>query len=242
MKIDSRYIIIFIIGIFFVIGYSCKKDSYDKTNTIELGYDYYPLEKGKYVIYNVDSISIDAVSAKYDTTHCQLKEVLSDTIFSEDRTVLRYKIERFVRRDSNQIWEIKNVWQILQSKTCLIRIEENIPLVKQVYPMIIGQTWNINQYDTLPEKINTLKSFDIKDTINGKIFEKTAQTVQLDFSSYYQKQYETEKYVRGIGLVYKQLIDVESQSKNGNPVDINKPIMARITMGTIITWTIYSHN
>jgi len=244
MNTKIKHIIFLLLGIVLISEYSCRKDTYDTSSINTLGYDYYPLVKGKFIIYNIEEISIDVLAGKYDTLRYQLKELLADTIFSKDSIETSYKIERFVRMDSTKAWEIKNVWQVKQTKTCLIRGEENLPLVKLVYPMVTHQTWNINRYDTLPEKLNTLKSFDKTDTINGKIFEKVAQTMIVeDTSSIFQKKYEIEKYVRGIGLAYKQLVDVESQSKDINkPVDINKPIMQRITMGTIITWNIYSHN
>jgi hypothetical protein len=242
MNFNTKHIAILIISFFLIAGYSCKKDSHDTTSNLVLGYDYYPLEKGRYVIYNVEEIAIDVAVEKYDTIRYQLKELLADTVFSEDSTIARYKLERFIRFDTTKAWEIKNVWQIKQSRTSLIRVEENVPLVKQVYPMVVGQTWNINRFDTLPEKTNTLKSFDVIETINGKIFDKTAQMIQADDSSLIKKQYETEKYARGIGLVYKKIIDIESQSKPGKPVELNKPIMQRITIGTIVTWNIYSHN
>ena len=235
------YVLRFILCI--VLAYSCKKDTKDTTSSIVLGYDYYPLTINSYIIYNVVDISVDATVGKFDTARYQLKEVIADSIFSADTTVKRFKIERYTRKDITQPWDFKNAWQVIQSKTYLIRIEDNIPLVKQVYPMSIDMTWNINRYDTLPEKTNTLLSFDKQDTINGTIFLKVAQTVQNDFSSFYQKQYETEKYARGVGLVYKQLIDVESQSTDQNhPININKPIMERVTSGTITTWNIDSHN
>jgi len=245
MKISGTYIVSLLVSLLVLCLYSCKKDSKDTTNNIVLGYDYYPLKTGSYIVYNVEEITIDAAVGKFDTLRYQLKELLADTIFSTDSTdstVKRYKIDRFIRLDSTQAWDVKNVWQVIQSKICLIRIEDNVSLVKQVYPMSTGQTWNINRYDTLPEKTNTLLSFDKQDTLNGKIYEKVAQTVQADFSSFYQKQYETEKYARGIGLIYKQLINVESQSLDQNhPVNITKPIMSRVTSGTITTWQIYSY-
>ena len=242
MELKPKHTIIIALGIILLGLFSCKKDSRDTSSNIVLGYDYYPLVIDKYIIYNVEEIAIDVAVGKYDTVRYQLKELVLDTIFSNDSTIANYKLERFIRLDSTKPWEIKNVWQVKQTKICLIRTEDNVPLVKQVYPMVTQQTWNINRYDTLPEKTNRLKYFDKTDTIQGKIFDKTAQTVQVDASSLFQKQYETEKYVRGIGLVYKQLINVESQSKGNKPIDINKPIMNRITVGSIITWCIYSHN
>jgi len=41
----------------------------------------------------------------------------------------------------------------------------------------------------------------------------------------------------GVGLIYKQKINIESQSN-----DITSPIMKRITSGTIVTWKVVSHN
>ena len=243
MEVLKTYLFLFSVSILFLVVPSCKKDSHDQSSPATLGYDYYPLAKNKYVIYDVEEIKIDVEVGIHDTMRYQLKELLTDTIFSKDSLEKQYILERFIRQDSTKLWDIKNVWQVKQSRIALIRVEDNIPIVKQVYPMIKDQTWNIHRYDTLPEKISTLLSIDNIDTIRGFIFQKTAQTVQKDFESYYQKQYETEKYVREIGLVYKQVIDVESQSKNDKkPVDVNKPIMSRITMGTIVTWKIYSHN
>src|ERR1035437_5835298 len=130
--------------IFFLLclgmGYSCKKDSKDTTSSIVIGYDYYPLSINSYVIYNVVDISIDAAVGKFDTLRYQLKELIADTLFSADTTVKRYKIERFTRHDTSQAWNILNVWQVIQSKNNLQRYENNVPLVKQVYPMSVGMT------------------------------------------------------------------------------------------------------
>ena len=232
----TTYIAILLSSVILIVS-SCTKDTKDTSSDLVLGYDYYPTTLNKYVIYSVEEIDIDVEIGKYDTTRYLLKEVVADTIFSEYKDANSFKIERYILLPTSKSWEEKNVWLVKKSKSNLIRIEDNIPLVKMVFPMVKNQNWNINRYDTLEDKECTLYSLGKADTVNTIPFDNVLQMVQADYESLIDKQYETEKYALGVGLIYKQKIDIESQSN-----DITSPIMKLITSGTIVTWKVVSHN
>lgn len=227
----------------FVLLYisSCQKETLDVDKASEMGYDYVPIVKDSYRIFNIEQITIDAEIGKFDTLRYQLKEVLVDTIYSTQTDSQTYKIEQFTRTDSTKIWDIKNVYKVVKSNTNYIRFEENVPIVSMVFPVKYGQTWNINRYNTLDEKETTLEAVDKQDTSGAFIFPKVVSSIQADYESLIDKQYEIEKYARGVGLVYKQQIDVESQNYGNVVVDMSKPIMKRITKGTIQTWILASY-
>ena len=235
----NRIHIIFCLVICF--AFSCKKDKLEN-DSLQIGYEYYPLDTNNYVVYTVTEIDLDVKVGKYDTVKYQLKERLADTIFNEGKDVVSFKMERYIRLDSTREWEIKNVWQVKQSNRNLIRIEDNIPLVKQVYPMVKNQIWNVHRYDTLPEQTATLVDYNFPEKIGKFSFDSIAQVVITDYETLVEKQYETEKYAKNIGLVFKQNIDVESQTIGNNTIDLSKPIMQRITKGKIIIWEISDHN
>jgi len=225
---------------FVVVIPSCKKEVLKTNVGTSMGYDYYPLIIGKYIIYNVTQITIDVQASRYDTVKYQLRELLVDTIFSNNKDVTLYKLERYrtISPDSVAI----DVWQVWKQPNRLVRVEANVPIVKQIYPMKTNQVWNTAQFNTLDSATATVYSMDMPDTVNTMPFDSVATIKANDFESLFQKTLDEEKYVRGIGLVSKRVINVESQSYGTTVVDLSQPIMNRVTKGTISTWTIVSHN
>ena len=223
-----------------LLAYGCKKKVIVPDKNETLGYDYYPLQVGKNVVYEVEEITIDAPVGKFDTIHYFLKEEIIEVMDSTKKST--YKMERYTRNTETDAWEIRDVWTVTKSNEKLIRNEENIPIVKLVFPLSENKKWNANQYNTLGIQEYEITGFDQKDSVTNIVFQKVASVSEYNFESLFEKHFELEKYSRNVGLIFRQLINVESQTGNGITIDVSKPIMDRITMGTIVTWKIKSQN
>ncbi|CAN5547069.1 hypothetical protein BH10BAC1_BH10BAC1_16860 [soil metagenome] len=243
-----------IIGLFFIVfivaagSVSCKKE---KDPPIDIGYNYFPDQVGKYVVYDVDSFYYDNfnVPTTIDTFKFQIKEKIQSTYLdNQNRTTLR--LERYIRYYSSTVpysalpWTLRDVWAENRTATTAEKVEENVRFIKLAFAVKQGQTWDGNAQNTLGSQTYSYQFFDLPKTIAGISFDSVLQVNQLNNQSLISKQYAIEKYAKRTGLIYKQVIDVSSQP---NPNWSNstlfpfgndslaafyaKPILQRVTSG-----------
>ena len=230
MKFTKWYFFLFSISLFSII-YSCSESTVGEDLTIVKGFNYYPLSVGKYIIYEADSIvyssrSGGTCSFGRDTSHFYLKEEVVDT-YTDNTGELNYILERYIRYNENDSWEIADVWNTSMSDRQVERVEENLRFIKMVFPVSEGIGWNGNAFfkDTTltlgGEVIEFYKhwspeyeytSVDISETINNIEYDSVTTIVQSAPSeNKVNHRYSIEKYARNIGLVYKELRILDTQ-------------------------------
>jgi len=246
MKINN-YLVLYIVSFVLLAGFSyCKKE---KGDVPAMGYNYFPINAGSYIVYEVDSFYHDDFNKKVDTCKFQLKEKI-ESIYPDNQNRPTARIERYIKKYnptvtySNMAWKLKNVWiQNITSKTAE-KTEENIRYVKLVFPVSENTNWNGNAQNTL-EKWNYQYSFiNLPRTIGGLFFDSVLQVTQLDdkFTNLVEHKYYIEKYATGVGLVFKQVIDIKSQPGSSPPSNFFQiPIMQRVTSGFQYKMTVKSY-
>ena len=224
---------------FIVISFlSCKKD--DEPVIKQIDYSYYPLKTGNYIMYDVEEINIDKAIGVYDTTKYQLKEFIeSQFIGSNGKT--QYRIERYKRANDTVPWSITDVWSVYFLDNKLVKVEENIPVIKINFPVEQDKSWDGNKLNTLDSTLFTITNLDIADTVNSTVFDSVLTVTIANEESLIDKKLIYEKFAKNIGLVEKINIDINSQPENGDPVDITVPVEERITTGTIYRQKIFDY-
>jgi len=245
----KKYIPIFFILVILVSGFfSCKKD---KALAPDMGYNYFPTEKGRYVVYDVDSFYYDNfnVPTTIDTFKYQLKEKIQ-SIYLDNQNRPTIRLERYIKNYSSTVpysvmsWTLKNVWSENRTATNAEKVEENVRYVKLKFPVKENQKWNGNIQNTLPEWNYSYNFFDLSRTIGGIKFDSVLQVDQYDDESknLVERTLYIEKYARNVGLIFKQVIDVESQpGTNPQSNFFQIPIMQRLISGFQYTMTINSY-
>jgi len=209
----KTYLIIIVILLLF----SCKKKS--NNDPVDMQYDYFPIQTGHYIEYDVTEIQHDSIGViKHDTSHYQLKVVFGDTILDlENQVAQRYS--RYVRDNSSQTWTFKDLWTTKISNQRAELVEENRRMIKLVFRPTTDKKWDMNAFNELNEQECLYASIDNPFDINGHHFDKTVTVQEADFTSLidYQKSYEV--YAKGVGLVKKyykwlQIYDFDSTKIN----------------------------
>lgn len=227
---------------------SCKKKS---TETPDTGQSYFPTKTGTYIIYDVDSTYYDDfyVPTKVVNTKYQLKEKIQ-SIYYDNQNRQTARVERYVRYNENNTmssWKLKNVWAQNLTTTTAERVEENIRYIKLIFPVQLNKTWNTNNQNFIVERNLNYKSINENETIGNATYINVLTTEFNDGEDILTKrEYQSEKYVKNIGLVYRNIISVQSQpNPNATTEELQlfyaKPIMDRITSGIQYTWTINSY-
>ena len=216
---------------------ACNKTEDFKIN---YQYNYYPLETGHYVIYDVDSFTFDNNfdPPRYDTFHYQKMHVI-DSSFIDNSGRENFKLIRYQRSDSSQAWFIANVWFGVRTETSLELVEDNQRFIKLIFPPSEGTTWNGNNYIHTEKADNwylegweyEYNSVNKPGNVNGWQFDSTLTILQQDLETLIEKVYAEEQYAVGVGLIYKQLMAV------GKQLNISAP-WTEPESGFILTMTI----
>ncbi|MCY7410871.1 MAG: hypothetical protein LH473_11400 [Chitinophagales bacterium] len=196
------FAVIFITGIFS----SCKKNSEEP---IAIDKSYFPLQSGKYIIYDVDSIGYSDFFDSTFVSKYQIKEEI-DSAFIDNEGNAAYRIYRSRRNTDTDSWVITDVWSANLTDYTAEKVEENLRFIKQYFPIQINRQWYGNA------KIQTTGSLSFLDgwkyeyteihaplTINSLYFDSTITVTQHNEVNFIAQKIYIEKYAKNVGLIYK---------------------------------------
>jgi hypothetical protein len=207
---------------------SCQKPDED---VADMGYDYFPLESGQYIIYDVVETTYDDFLDTVYVNEYILKELVDSVMIDgEGRKV--YQLKRFINSGSDSVivWTISDVWTAYRGQDRAERTEENVTYVKLVFPLRRSKTWDGNARNSLGEQKYKVLDYELKAQIGAAIFGRTARINHLSNKNLIEEQLSEEVYARGIGLVLKVQRDVKI-----NPAD------STINSGFEHRWTYLEH-
>lgn len=205
VKLFKSYSII--MGAFLLLLFSCKQEI-SNTTAIPMGYEYFPVNIGHTIVYNFDSIFVDAKVAQYDTFHLQIKDYTESNFF-DNRNRISQRIERYIRATDTSAWEIKNVYYTTLTKTTAEKVEDNQRYLVLIFPVKLNKIWKGNSMNRLRDWDYEYTQLDESFTIGTTKFDSTLTVTHIDELNLIEKNYSVETYAKHIGLIYKQYIQIE---------------------------------
>ena len=193
---------------------SCKKDV-----APDVGYNYYPDRVGKFVIYEVDSISKDDLLGVNDTFKMQLKEIIQ-SVYNDNQGRPTMRIERYKKFYNPSVsfysmpWTLKDVWSATRTNTTLETNEENITYTRMIFPVRENKNWDGNAPNIFEIWDYEYTSVDAAETINSIAFDSVATVMEINSSNLVETKYSEAKYAKNVGLVYRRLILLGKQPIN----------------------------
>ncbi|MGZ4119003.1 MAG: hypothetical protein ACXVPY_16055, partial [Bacteroidia bacterium] len=191
---------------------SCKKDQIAEPDP---GYNYFPNQVGRYITYDVDSFFYEN-AIKTDTFKFQLKEKIQ-SIYPDNQNRPTLRLERYVKYYNDTVpysamtWKLRNVWAENRTTTTAEKVEENVRFVKLIFPVVKGKSWNGNAQNINGEIDYDYSFVDLQKNIAGINFDSTLEVEQQNHIDLIAQQYYVEQYAKNVGLVYKKVIDIQSQ-------------------------------
>ena len=209
---------------------SCKKTT-ETYNTPQLN-DYYPLQTGKYITYQLDSLVYYNFGTTDSISHNQVKYVV-DSLLTDNSGRPAYRIYKYYRKSSNDSWiPVASMWAINEGNKIEF-IEDNLTYIKLVLPIQNDKTWkgniNLQNYISNNPDHAYLSDWDYYYSnvgesllINGFNLDNTITINQRDDISgipdnpdaYSEINFAQEKYAKGIGMIYKKFLHKEYQPDN----------------------------
>lgn len=214
---------------------SCEKETAElKTAAIE---DYVPLEPGKFIVYDLDSILFTDFGQVRSTVSYEVKDEV-DAVVPDNRGRESYRIIRYIRKNENAQWQPDNTFTAVLEANTLEWVENNMRFIKLVLPIRDGYSWNGNRYiDTYSLNHDlryldgweyTYDSVNMPAQVKNLYFENTitvkerdefvGQDPSIPGTSYAEKNYSVARYAWGVGLIYREFIHWEYQgAQPGRP-------------------------
>lgn len=215
----------------FLMLASCKKET-ETFQTASVS-DYFPLQVGKYITYNLDSTVFTNFGQTQTVVHYQAQDRV-DAQITDNLGRPSYRIVRYIRKNETQPWVASNTFLVTLTENSVEYNENNLRFIKLRLPVVKDFSWKGNSY--LPT--NPYLSYDFSDadfmndwdyiydsigvplTINTVTIDSTLKVAQIDYTNndplsqpdgYAERTYSVEKYGKGIGLIYKEFVHWEYQ-------------------------------
>lgn len=199
--------------------------------------DYFPLQVGKYITYNLDSTVFIHFGTKDTIIKYQVKDSI-ETKITDNLGRPSYRIVRYLRKDPSQAWSASNTFMATPTPNTIEFIENNLRFVKLILPIKENNTWNGNQYltsDPYPafafandfmagwvytyQQINaplTVGTYNLNNTLTVTEIDYSFGNPQIAGTQYAERTYSIEKYAKTIGLVYKEFLHWEYQANTNS--------------------------
>jgi hypothetical protein len=223
--------------------------------------EYFPLEIGRFVEYQVDSIVFDDAPGgnQKDTVSFQLREEIVSSNPSVSGDTLFY-IHRFRRNQSDLPWLLTDVWTAYYSENNVLRGEENLIFRKMTFPLYKGLQWiatsYINPQTSVQIGTENLEPYEywesmvltIEDSARIGAFQfpsgQVMQVIQTDSDDDLTKRFVQESYVRGIGLALRIDTILDSRCIDLGEFEpcIGKAWTEHASKGYILSQVMINHN
>jgi hypothetical protein len=149
--------LILFIGILIISFSACKK-SIEDFHTKDLK-EYYPLEIGKYITYNLDS-TIFINFGTSSVVHSYQVKFETDALITDNLGRPAYRIIRYIRKSDTDPWASDASFMAINTGSSLEFIENNFRYLKLKQPLRDNYSWKGNSYIDTYSLNNEFKYLD----------------------------------------------------------------------------------
>ena len=186
---------------------ACKSDT--EVPPLDRGLDYFPIEVGTWVEYQVDSMwRYDDIGVHDSLSYRLLERIDEHYIDPAGRPAQR--IVRYVQ-DADGQWIPRDVWMSTRNDQYAERLEENLRMMKLAFPLSAQREWDVHVHNTDAPLIVVVDEIDVPWSADGVAFEHTLYLRNKLPPNFIETRDLAERYARGVGLVHKRWTELETQ-------------------------------
>ena len=249
MTIFSQKRILILVAATLFMAACNKKTAVVNDEKIE---SYWPLQTGKYITYQLDSL-VYINFGKKDTTISYQVKYETDELMNETASEKTYRVLRYIRKSSNQSWTPEAAFAATQTNNQIRFLENGLMFIKLQSPVKNGFSWKGNALIETSSANSLVRYLDnwtyiyasvgLAEKLSNNEMVQTLTVNQRDEvigqadnpDSYSEINYAQEKYAKGIGMVYRKFLHKEYQPGTGSG-----GYVAEGSYG--VTYTMIDHN
>jgi hypothetical protein len=199
----------------------------------ESQFEYFPLQIGKYVVYQIDSVIYDFApggGTARDSFRIFAKEIVADTLRDQTGQLL-FAIERYERKNDAEPWILKNISTAARTTTQAIRTEDNFRFLKLIFPLDNRSEWDGNiwidenrEIEIAGERVRPftnwryeVDSIDVQALVGQFAFDSTLLVTEADDTNIIERRLSRARYAKHVGLVWREQWILDSQYCNQSP-------------------------
>ncbi|QIP15387.1 hypothetical protein G8759_23530 [Spirosoma aureum] len=199
LKKCSLYVFVLLI---FCLGESCQRESLGPASDDSA---YFPLQIGDYWIYQVTQDTYSSINPVTEHIY-QVQEKISSSYNQNGQ--LFFLMEESIKRTAQSDWQLTTIRTVYKNLTQAVSLDNNVPVVKLVFPIAPTTSWNTNLYNSNPDTLlryeDQYRSFSL-----GKLnFENTVSVLGANDSTLVNLEKYRRVYARNIGLVYRENVSL----------------------------------
>lgn len=218
--------------------FSCKQEKEDLQ--VETATEFVPLQPGKYITYQLDSL-VFTQAGRAEETHTYQEKHVVDAQITDNLGRSSYRIFRFLRDEAGtQSWAPSGSYFITPLPNSIEISEDNQRIVKLVSPVKQGMSWkgnrflgtepysskftfsnddNMGDWDFSIENANeslVLNGTTIENVVTISSIDEALNVPIVDETSFAARSLSIDKFAKNIGLVYQEYILWEYQPNPGS--------------------------
>jgi hypothetical protein len=218
---------------------------------------YFPLTIGQVIEYQCDSIVYDFAATGgtiRDTSTTFIREAITDTLRTPSGE-LSWIVERSERNHPDSSWVVRRIWSATVSNQYAARTEENLRFMRLVFPMDKRSEWNGNLWIEASREIEIagervrpfadwqyeVDSIDVSQRVGAFEFDSVLVITEVDQTNVIERRLSRSRYAKGVGLVSKEQLILDSQYCNRTPAPVDcetKPWVDKAEKGYILRQTV----
>jgi len=203
---------------------SCKKENDNEHFYPEATRGYYPLQTGRWVLYDVDSVIWNDFDCTKRTHHLNMRYTVADTFTDlSGRPSFRIVVDKRASSppEDTGLWQVSTVFYATPTTSGLDIIMNNLRQEKLIFPVSENATWLGNRAIDTNETENRFyggwvyRYVDfLKPYNNGRVtFDNTISVHQINDSlnnpellpnAYAERTFSREVYGYDVGMVYRE--------------------------------------
>jgi hypothetical protein len=187
----------------FIVLLAVGCDGDEPQSSVDYGLNYFPLQTGSYIIYDVGEIRYSQLHEPETLAY----ELLSEIVDSFPNAVggFTYVVHNSKRFGTTE-WEYFETLSFMVDDNYAVVTENGTPYVKLSFPLEEGRVWNGNKRNTLGIDEYKALVVDAPIEINGLAFPKATFIEQEMYDDEITRtDKRIEIYAKGVGLISKEI-------------------------------------